>query len=199
MQRGLGWVVDAMYFFLSRCFDRSFIEGSATVDIQAQRLVEFGELPRLPVLQRSDHSRPPGAQSRHFSARGIALIIFQKRASPCERHLFLCTIGDQLFVDKLPTIIGIYPQDRKGEERSCALNGCQNRLLTAIREEKTFRPPSGHIGERQRVHIASFDVHAAMGHQIRFQKAGLDLIPLLERADRNLLLQQRSRYRVGGK
>jgi hypothetical protein len=45
----------------------------------------------------------------------------------------------------------------------------------------------------QRVHMASFAVHAAMGHQIRFQKAGLGLLPLLDRADRNLVLQQRSR------
>jgi len=32
-----------------------------------------------------------------------------------------------------------------------------------------------------------------MGHEIRFQKAGSGLIPLLECTDRNLLLQQRSR------
>jgi hypothetical protein len=31
-----------------------------TVDIQAQRTVEFGELPRLRVPQPGDHNRPPG-------------------------------------------------------------------------------------------------------------------------------------------
>ncbi|HEX6110269.1 MAG TPA: hypothetical protein VFZ02_12725 [Ktedonobacteraceae bacterium] len=41
--------------------------------------------------------------------------------------------------------------------------------------------------------IESLDVGATMGHEIRYQKAGSGLIPLLEGADRNLLLQQRSR------
>jgi hypothetical protein len=36
-----------------------------------------------------------------------------------------------------------------------------------------------------------------MSHEIRFQKAGLGLLPLLERANRDLLLQQRSRSRGG--
>ena len=44
-----------------------------------------------------------------------------------------------------------------------------------------------------RVHVTSLDVGATMGHEIHFKKAGLGLIPLLERADRNLLLQERSR------
>jgi len=34
-----------------------------------------------------------------------------------------------------------------------------------------------------------------MGHQIRFQKAEFGLMPLFERADGNLLLEQRSRSR----
>jgi hypothetical protein len=63
---------------------------------------------------------------------------------------------------------------------------------------KTFCPPGCYVGERQRVQVASLDGHATMGHEVRFQKAGLGLIPLLEGADRNLLLQQSSRSRRGG-
>jgi hypothetical protein len=36
-----------------------------------------------------------------------------------------------------------------------------------------------------------------MGHKVRLHKAGLGFIPLLERADGNLLLEQRSRARGG--
>lgn len=103
------------------------------------------------------------------------------------------TIGDYNFIDELPTVIGIDPQDLKGEQRPRSLDGCQHRFLTPIQEGKTFRPPSRHIGERQRVHVASLEAHATMGHEICFKKAGLGLIPLLEGADRNLLLEQGSR------
>ena len=121
-----------------------------------------------------------------------ALIVFQMRASPRERNLFLFTIGDQHFIDEFSTVIGINPQDRKREERACALEGSQHRLLAPVQKGKTFRPPGRHIGERQRVQVAALDVCATMSHQVRFQKAGLGLLPLLEGADGNLLLQQRS-------
>jgi hypothetical protein len=45
--------------------------------------------------------------------------------------------------------------------------------------------------------VAALDIHATMGHQVRFQKAGSGLLPLLEGADRDLLLEQRSRSRGG--
>jgi hypothetical protein len=41
--------------------------------------------------------------------------------------------------------------------------------------------------------VAALDIHATMGHQVRFQKAGSGLLPLLECTDRNLLLEERSR------
>jgi len=66
------------------------------------------------------------------------LIVFQRRASPRERNLFLFAIGNYSFIDEFSTVIGIDPQNRKGEERSRALEGCQHRLLTH-KEEGTGR------------------------------------------------------------
>ena len=48
-----------------------------------------------------------------------------------------------------------------------------------------------------RVQIAALLISTTMGHQIRFQKAGSGLLPLLEGADGNLLLEQGSRSRGG--
>ncbi len=106
--------------------------------------------------------------------------------------MLLFTIGGQCLIDELATVVGIDAQDRKGEERACTLDGSQHRFLTTKQERETFRPPSGYIGEHQRVQIAPLDVGATMSNQICFQKAGSGLIPLLEGADGNLLLQQRS-------
>jgi hypothetical protein len=60
------------------------------------------------------------------------LIVFQIRASPREGDVFLFAIGDQHFIDKLATVIGIDPQDRKGEERACPLEGSEDRFLTPV-------------------------------------------------------------------
>lgn len=54
-----------------------------------------------------------------------------------------------------------------------------------------------HFGERQGVQVPALDVCTTMGYQVRFSKAGLGLLPLLERTDRDLLFEQRSRSRRG--
>ncbi len=77
------------------------------------------------------------------------------------------------------------------------LEGSQHRLLTPVQEGQAFRPPGGYIGERQGVQVAALDIGATMGHQVRFQKARSGLLPLLEGADWDLLLEQRSRSRGG--
>ena len=64
-----------------------------------------------------------------FFCEGIALIVFQIRATPREGDLFLFAVGDQHFIDKLPTVIGINPEDWKREEHPPSLDGSQHRLL----------------------------------------------------------------------
>lgn len=69
--------------------------------------------------------------------------------------------------------------------------------MTAVQEGKAFGPPGRHISERQRIQVASLDLGTAMSYQIGFQKARSGLIPLLEGADGNLLLEQGSGSRGG--
>jgi len=162
-----------------------------TVDIQAQRPVEFVEL-SVGVFLNQAIIAPPGAQSLHFSGPQT-LIVFQRRASLREYDPFLFAIRDQCLIDEFPAVIGINPQDWKGEERPSLLEGCQHRFLASVQQRQTFGQSGRHIRERQGVQVATLNVSATMSHQVRLQKAGLGLIPLLERADGNLLLEQRSR------
>ena len=67
----------------------------------------------------------------------------------------------------------------------------------AAQPKEAFGPARGHISERQRVQVTALNVYTTVGHQIRFHKTGSGLLPLLERTDRNLLLEQRSRSRAG--
>ena len=71
------------------------------------------------------------------------------------------------------------PRIGKGKSVRARWRAASTGLLTAMQEGKAFRPPSCNIGEGQRVQVTTLDVSATMGHQIRFQKAGLGLIPLL--------------------
>src|SRR5260370_34916162 len=128
------------------------------------------------------------ANDRSIFLLDKALIPFLIGPSTGKGDVFLFTIGYHDSIDELSTVIGINPQNGKREQPTCALKACQHRLLPALQEGQAFRPAGGYISERQRVQVAAIDVCATMGHQIRFQKTWLGLIPLLEGADRNLLL-----------
>ena len=45
------------------------------------------------------------------------LVVFQVWASPGEREVFLFTIGEQHFIDKLAAVSGINPQQGKREQQ----------------------------------------------------------------------------------
>ena len=111
--------------------------------------------------------------------------------------MFLFTKGDQHLIDEFSAVIGIDHQNRKREQCPCSLEGCQHRFLAPKQQGKTFRPPGCYISERQGIQVTALNVGTTMGHQIRFQKTGSGLLPLLEGTDRNLLLEQRSRSRGG--
>ena len=66
-----------------------------------------------------------------------------------------------------------------------------------MQEGQAFRPPGGYVCERQGVEVTTLDVGATMGYQVRLQKAGSGVAPLLERADRDLLFEQGSGSRRG--
>ena len=64
-------------------------------------------------------------------------------------------------------------------------------------ERQAFCPAGGYVRERQRVQVATFDFGTTVGDQVRLQKARAVLIPLLESADRDLLLEQGAGSRCG--
>jgi hypothetical protein len=77
------------------------------------------------------------------------------------------------------------------------LESCQHRFLTPREQGKTFRPPGCDVGERKARTGSLPRCLSHTGPQIRLEKARSGLIPLLERADGDLLLEQRSCSRGG--
>ena len=136
----------------------------------------------------------PSAETAHFYK---ALISFLIGSPSGKRDLLLFTIRDHDLIDELAAVIGINSQYGKREERACALESSQHRLPASMDERQAFRPSGRDIGERQRVQVATFDFGTTVGDQIRLQKARAVLIPLLESADRDLLLEQGAGSRCG--
>ena len=106
---------------------------------------------------------------------------------------FLFTIG---YHDSIDAPFRRYryqsPEWKKGTAYVRAIWAASTASWPAMQEGQAFRPAGGYIGERQGIQIAAIDVCATMGRPVRFQKTWSGLIPLLEGADRNLLLEQRS-------
>jgi hypothetical protein len=122
-----------------------------------------------------------------------ALVSFLIRASSREGDLLTYTIGGDLFVDKFSAVVGVESQDGKRKERPGTLEGSQDRFSPTVEQGQTLRPLGGDIGQRDRVEVAALRVPSTMGNQINLQEAWFGLVPLGERADRNLLFEQRTR------
>jgi hypothetical protein len=95
------------------------------------------------------------------------LIVFQIGASPRERDVRLLAIGDHCLVDEFSPVIGIDPQNGKGEQQAGLLESCQHRFLTAVQEGQALRPPSSYISERQRVQRACSWASSQVGLSLR--------------------------------
>ncbi len=100
--------------------------------------------------------------------------------------------------DHSRTVIGINQEERERQERACTLEGCQHRHLSPVEERQTFRPPGCDVGERK---PCTGSLPRCPAHNGRARpdgsQTGAGLLPGLERADRGLLLEQRSGSRGG--
>ncbi len=123
----------------------------------------------------------------------IALIVALARASSRKRDLFLFAVGRQFHVNKFSSIIRINPQEGKRQKLSCSLQCGDDYLLTAPQQGETFCPASGDIGQRQGEEVRSLSLGATMGHQISFHEARCAFLPVVKRANGDLLFEERSR------
>src|SRR6266849_1014127 len=119
-----------------------------------------------------------------------ALIPFLIGASSREGDLLTHTIGSDFFIDKLPAIIGIKAQDRKGEACPGTLESCQHCRSPTVEQRQTFRPPGGDIGQSDGVEATALQLPSTMGDQIDLQEAWFGFVPLGECPNRDLLLEQ---------
>ena len=105
------------------------------------------------------------------------------------------TIRHEWLIDEFPTIIGIQTANGKWKELSRLVKGGEDGLRALIEQRKAFGPSRSHVGQCQGIEETAFDVSATMGHQIGFQKAWLDLIPLVKGANGDLVFEQGSGFR----
>ncbi len=93
-------------------------------------------------------------------------------------------------VDELAAVVRVDAEQREAEQASRSLKRVHDPVLGLVQKWQTLRPGSGHIGQRERVQKRSFGAATAVRHQVSLQKSWLDVVPLGEGADRDLLLEQ---------
>src|SRR2546421_8149077 len=167
-----------------------FHGGLKTIDIHPQRPVELrqlsvGEFSREAII--ADHL----PNNLPVLLLHVTLIIAASWAPEGYGDLLLFTKGEQVGIDKLRSIIRVNAQDRKGEQVLSAFQRSNDCLLAFVEQRKAFSPSGSNIGEGQGTQERSVGMGPAMSDQIGFQKTWLDVVPLLERADRDLLFEQR--------
>lgn len=85
------------------------------------------------------------------------------------------------------------PSKGEGQAFTDDLQGSEDGLLTAIGHGDAFRPASGDTDGVQGMNVLPAGRVAAVGHQVQFQEAWLDVIPISEGAHRDRFLDQGAR------
>lgn len=99
-------------------------------------------------------------------------------------------IGDRL-VEKLPTSIRIESQDRKRKASPSTLEGRNHRFSSTVEQRQRFRPASG----KHRSASWCTGSHPSIAlHNGPADPPPENIVPLSERADGDLLLEQRTRF-----
>src|SRR6266568_961745 len=189
--RSLRLIIGPSYLAPLSLFRLQLHRGLKTIDIDPQRPVQFGQLSVARFSSEAiiaDHL----AHNLPVLLFDVALIVASSRTSSGKGDVFLLTENQQLHVDKLCSVVCVDAQQRKGKKLLGSLECSNDRLLTTIEKWETFCPSGSNVSQGQRIEVRSLCLSTTMGHKIGFHEARLGLIPILERADRDLLFEQRS-------
>src|SRR5260370_6834993 len=113
LHRGLCLIVGPPYFTAFSLLRLQFHRGLKAIDIYPQRPIEFRQLSVGKFSSEAviaDHL----ADNLPIFLLHIALIVTLARASASKSDVFLLTVGRQLHVNELSSIIRIDTQQRKG-------------------------------------------------------------------------------------
>ncbi len=192
LHRRLCLIVGPVHLVALALFGLELHRRLKAVDIQAQGSVQFGELSvrqfadKAIIADHLPHNLP-------ILLLHITLVIALSGTSPGEGNVCLFTKSQQFDIDKLRAIVRVKAEHRERKQVLGALEGCDDHLLTSVEQRQAFGPAGGNVSQGQGVQEQSIGLIAAVSDQVGFQKPGLDLIPLLEGANRDLLFEQRAR------
>ena len=95
-------------------------------------------------------------------------------------------------VDEFAAIVRIDAEQGKGQPMPDGFQRLEGPHLRFILYRLGFCPARVHVGRVERLCVVSRRIAAAMGDQIDFDEAGFLLVPFRERADRDLMFEQRA-------
>ena len=94
-------------------------------------------------------------------------------------------------IDEFTAIVRIDVQQGKVQALTDGLQRLEGPHLRFVRECRGFCPAGGHVSRGERLCVVAGGITVVMGNPIDFDETGLLLGPLRERADWNLMLEQR--------
>jgi hypothetical protein len=106
----------------------------------------------------------PSAEAAHLH---IAWIIVVARTAEGYGDVCLLTLGHQLHVNELCSIIGVDTQQGKGKEVVHALERGYHCLLCAIEQGEELSPSRGDVSQRQRLQERPISLMATMSAPVR--------------------------------
>src|SRR5216683_1561429 len=120
--------------------------GLETIHIHPQPSVQFGELSirelacEAVITHNLAHNLP-------IFLLNVALVITSLWTATRKGDLLLLTVSHQFHVNELGSIVGIDAQDGKREQLPGALEGSDDRILTAMEQGQAFCPSCSNIGQ----------------------------------------------------
>ena len=119
----------------------------------------------------------------------VRVIVLLVRPAPRELHLLGTAVAIEMLVDELGAIVGVDPEQGKGQSLAQLLQGLPHRLLALAQHRARFGPGGVNVGQVQRVAELTRSGIARVGDQINFGEAGRLDIPAVG-PQRNVMFEQ---------
>src|ERR1051325_1852816 len=121
-----------------------------------------------------------------------AVVVLTVRTGSSKGDPLVNAVPVELVVDELTAIVGVDPEQGKGELVADVLESGKNMALGLVFDDPWFSPASGHIGDGEGLSEVPEGYAAVVRYQVDLAEAGLLFVPVGKGPDGNVVLQKRS-------
>ncbi len=196
LERRLSWSVHSSHPTAGARLGAQLHRRLEEVDVQPHGSVQLGQL-AIGALAFEAVVADQLPHDRTVLLLDEALVVLVGHPATGEGELFVGTVGQQFLIDELAAVVGVDPEQGEGEHAARPLQRMDDAMLGAMQQRQALGPGRGHVGQGERAQEGTLRTATAVGDQVSLDEAWLDVGPLGEGTDRDLLFEQPSR--LGGR